>query len=35
MVPVSVAGRYRSAPAAITWWMDDVIGDEGDRMKED
>jgi hypothetical protein len=34
MVPVSVAGRYRSAPAAITWWIDDVIGDEGDRVKK-
>jgi hypothetical protein len=34
MVPVSVAGRYRSTPAAITWWIDDVIGDEGDRVKK-
>lgn len=34
MVPVSVAGRYRAAPAAITWWIDDVIGDDGDRLKK-
>jgi hypothetical protein len=34
MVPVSVAGRYRSTPAAITWWIDDVIGDDGDRVKK-
>jgi hypothetical protein len=33
MVPVSVAGRYRSMPAAITWWVDDVMMDEGDRLK--
>jgi hypothetical protein len=34
MVPVSVAGRYRSNRAAITWWVDDVMMDEGDRTKK-
>jgi hypothetical protein len=34
MVPVSVAGRFRSAPAAITWWVDDVLMDEGGRVKK-
>ena len=34
MVPVSVPGRYRSAPAAITWWVDDVAMDEGGRLKQ-
>jgi hypothetical protein len=34
MVPVSVAGRYNSTPAAITWWVDDVLMDEGDRLKK-
>ena len=34
MVPVSVRGHYRSAPASITWWVDDVMMDEGDRMKK-
>ena len=34
LVPVSVAGRYRSAPAAITWWVDDVVMDEGGRLKQ-
>jgi hypothetical protein len=34
MVPVSVPGHYRSRQAAITWWIDDVIMDEGDRLKK-
>jgi hypothetical protein len=34
MVPVSVAGRYRGTAAAITWWIDEVIGDDGDRLKK-
>jgi hypothetical protein len=34
MVPVSVAGHYRSSGAAITWWVDDVMMDEGDRLKK-
>ena len=34
MVPVSVPGHYRSARGSITWWIDDVLMDEGDRMKK-
>lgn len=34
MVPVSVERRYRSAPSAFTWWLDDVLMDEGDRLKK-
>lgn len=34
MVPVSVPRRYRSRPAAFTWWLDDVLMDEGDRLKK-
>jgi hypothetical protein len=34
MVPVSVSGRYRSNRASVTWWIDDVLMDEGDRMKK-
>jgi hypothetical protein len=34
MVPVSVPGHYRSQRAALTWWIDDVMMDEGDRMKK-
>lgn len=33
MVPVSVARRYRSRAAAFTWWVDDVLMDEGERLK--
>ena len=33
MVPVSVSRRWRSKPAAFTWWVDDVLMDEGDRLK--
>jgi hypothetical protein len=34
MVPVSVPRRYDSKPAAFTWWVDDVLMDEGDRLKK-
>jgi hypothetical protein len=34
MVPVSVARRWRSNMAAYTWWVDDVLMDEGDRLKK-
>jgi hypothetical protein len=34
MVPVSVSRRYQSKPAAWTWWVDDVVMDEGDRLKK-
>jgi hypothetical protein len=34
MVPVSVSRRFRSKPSAFTWWVDDVVMDEGDRLKK-
>jgi hypothetical protein len=34
MVPVSVSRRWRSKPSAFTWWVDDVLMDEGDRLKK-
>jgi hypothetical protein len=34
MVPVSVQGNYRSNRAAFTWWIDDVMMDEGGRLKK-
>jgi hypothetical protein len=32
-VPVSVKRRWRTEQAAYTWWIDDVLMDEGDRLK--
>lgn len=34
MVPPSVEGHYRSQSAAFTWWVDDGMMDEGDRIKK-
>lgn len=34
MVPVSVARPYKGAPAAFTWWADDVKGEETQRVRE-
>ena len=34
MVPVSVPRSWRSKPAAFTWWIDDVLMDEGKRLKD-
>lgn len=34
MVPVSVTRSYRSRRAAITWWVDSVMMDEGTRLKK-
>ncbi len=34
MVPVSVSRRWRSNEAAYTWWIDDVMMEEGDRLKK-
>jgi hypothetical protein len=34
MVPVSIQRSYRSTPGAFTWWLDDVLMDEGDRLKK-
>jgi hypothetical protein len=33
MVPVSISRSHRSTPAAWTWWLDDVLMDEGDKVK--
>jgi hypothetical protein len=32
MVPVSVGRKYEHQNAAFTWWIDDVIMDEGERQ---
>ena len=34
MVPVSVERRWKSTPAAYSWWLDDVMLDEGERLKK-
>jgi hypothetical protein len=34
MVPVSVPRQWQSAPASFTWWIDDVLLDEGERLKQ-
>ncbi len=34
MVPVSVERRWKSTPAAYSWWLDDVMMDEGERLKK-
>lgn len=34
LVPVSVERRYRGKSGAFTWWVDDVIMDEGERHKK-
>jgi len=33
MVPPSVSRSHRSTPAAWTWWIDDVLMDEGGKVK--
>ena len=33
-VPVSVERRIQGTPAAVTWWVDDVLMDEGQRRKK-
>jgi hypothetical protein len=32
-VPVSVERNFNGKPAAYTWWVDDVLMDEGERLK--
>ena len=32
-VPMSVERRYKGKDAAVTWWIDDVMFDEGGRLK--
>ena len=34
MVPVSIQRVHKSAPSAFTWWIDEVMMDEGDRIKK-
>ena len=34
MVPVTVQRHYDRGPAAFTWWVDDVLMDEGARRKK-
>lgn len=34
LVPVSVERTWNSRPAAFTWWIDDVMMDEGERQKK-
>jgi hypothetical protein len=34
MVPVSISRTWKSRPAAFTWWIDDVLMDEGKRLKD-
>jgi hypothetical protein len=34
MVPVSVARPYKGVPGAFTWWVDDVKGEETQRIRE-
>jgi hypothetical protein len=35
MVPVSVSRTYNGSPAAFTWWVDDVKGQETQRVREE
>ena len=34
MVPVSVSRAYKGSPGAFTWWVDDVKGEETQRVRE-
>jgi hypothetical protein len=34
MVPVSVSRTWKGQPSAFTWWIDDVMMDEGKRLKD-
>jgi hypothetical protein len=34
MVPVSIERSYNGREAAFTWWLDDVLMDEGQRLKK-
>lgn len=34
LVPVSVERNWRRGGAAFTWWIDDVLMDEGERLKQ-
>ena len=32
-IPVSIERNYNGKPASFTWWVDDVLMDEGERLK--
>lgn len=34
MAPVSIERKHRSTPGAWTWWLDDVLMDEGEKLKK-
>jgi hypothetical protein len=34
MTPVSIERKHRSTPGAWTWWIDDVLMDEGEKLKQ-
>lgn len=34
LIPVTVARRHKSDPASFTWWVDDVMMDEAERLKK-
>lgn len=34
LVPVTVERRWNYEPASFTWWVDDVLMDEGERVKQ-
>jgi hypothetical protein len=34
LVPVTVERRWKGDPASFTWWVDDVLMDEGERIKK-
>lgn len=34
MIPVSVERKVQGKPAAMTWWIDDVLMDETERLKK-
>ena len=35
LVPVSIERSWRNERAAFTWWVDEVMMDEGERLKKD
>src|SRR4051812_22513476 len=35
MVPVTVQRTFNAKPAALTWWVDDVMFEETERIKND
>ena len=34
LVPATVERRWNTEPASFTWWVDDVMMDEGERVKK-